>query len=948
MAEQRNDLAALSVRRPYLVAVINLLIIVAGLSAILGVEVRELPDIDRPVVTVRANYAGGSPETIDAELTSKVEAAVARVSGVVEVRSSSEEGNFRIRAVFLPTTDLIAAANDVREAVNRVQRQLPDGVEDLFVIKADTDARAIVRLSATSPSLAIEELSRKIETEVVPELMAVSGVADVTIFGSRERVLRVVIDPMRLASYGLSVGDVVNVLRTARLDVPSGSFKSDEQEIIVRADASVEDPSAIERLVIRDPVKIGDVATAYFGPADPESIVRLNSQSVVNLGIVRRAQSNTVAISQGVSAAVERLNRRLPDVRIVTTSDDSVFIMSAVTEVLLSLGLAVVIVIGVIAIFLRKLRAALIPAVTIPVALIGTVALIWLFGFSINLITLLALVLATGLVVDDAIVVLENIERLKAQGVQSRAAAVLGSRQVFFAVVATTATLISVFLPISFLPSTAGRLFTEFGVVLAVAVCISSFVALSIVPMIASRFRTTEGAVAERPGPLSFLGGVLEAAYGRVLRGVVAAPLVVVGLCAIAVSAAAIVYGGLNEELVPEEDRGQISVRLTGPDGVGLDYTDRQVERVEAIIQPYVDRGVATSMLSITGRYDPNRGQVTAPLADWSERTISEGQIAREINRKLNQVPGARARMRRGNSLNLRNADGGIRFALTGADYEKIAVAARALVAKMETHVPQVENLRVEFRATQPQISLNIDRQRATDLGVSLDSLTTTVRALVDKDEVGELTINDQRVPIIVQAIDGAIRDPAGLRNLYISASDGRLVPLSQLITMSERAVPGELDRHGQRRAVEIFGDTVDGVALRDAVTAIEKLAKAELPPDIGLLFLDEAAALNETSSGMAITFLIAFVIVFLVLVAQFESVPSALVVLLTVPLGVCAAVFALGLTGTSINIYSQIGVLMLIGIMAKNAILMVEFADQLRERGMSVAAAATEASMVR
>ena len=950
MSPQANDLPALSVRRPYLAAVVNLLIVIAGLSAILGVEVRELPDIDRPIVTVRANLPGASPETIDAELTSKVEAAVARVNGVIEVRSSSEEGNFRIRAVFRPSTDLISAANDVREAVNRVQRQLPGDVEDLFVIKADSDARAIIRLAVTSSSLAIEDLTRRVEDEVIPALTSVEGVADVTIFGEREKVLRVVVNPMQLANYKLSISYVVRVLETARLNIAAGSFKSDEQEVIVRADASVADPGAIEQLFIRDNVRIGNVASAYFGPADPESIVRLNGRNVITLGVVRRAKSNTVAISGGVASEIEQLNRRLPDLKIETTSDDAVFITSAISEVLLSLALAVLIVVTVIAVFLRRFSSALIPAVTIPIALIGTIAAIWLLGFSINLVTLLALVLATGLVVDDAIVVLENIERLKAQGLQARAAAVLGTRQVFFAVIATTATLVSVLLPISFLPSTAGRLFGEFGIVLAVCVCISSFVALTVVPMIASRTGNVGAVRGDAPGPslLTMLGQPLSNLYSRIVVAVLAAPVVVVGVCLFAIVGAAIVYDTLGEELVPSEDRGEISVRLTGPDGVGLDYTDRQVEKVEEIIRPYVDSGVATSMLSLTGRFDPNRGEVTAPLADWSERTLSEGEIAGQINRQLSQIPGARARMRRGNSLNLRNADGGIRFALTGSNYEEIAAAARAFVRKMDTAVPEVENLRVEFRATQPQISLAIDRQRVTDLGVDLASLQATVRALVDKDEVAELSIADEQIPVIVQPANGTIRNPSDLQSLYVAADGGRMVPLSQVVTLSERAVSGELDRHGQRRAVEVFGDTVDGTTLRDAVSAIESLAATELPNGIGLLLLDEAAALNETSSSVELTYMIAFLIVFLVLVAQFESIASALVVIITVPFGICAAIFALSLTGTSINIYSQIGVLMLIGIMAKNAILMVEFADQLRDRGATILEAAREASVVR
>lgn len=942
--DKANDLPGLSVRRPYLAIVMNLLIIVAGLGAIFGVEIRELPDIDRPIVTVRAELPGGSPETIDAEVTSVVEGAVARVNGVVEVRSSSEENNFRMRAYFRPSVDLIAAANDVREAVSRVERLLPQGVENLFVVKADADASAVVRLAVSSDELSVDALTRQIENDVIPELTAIEGVADIAVFGERKRVLRVVIDPLRLAGYKLSVADVVKVLQSADFDIPAGSFKSDEQEVRVRANTSVTKPSAIEQLVIRDPVRIKDIGHVFFSPDDPESIVRHNGRTVISLGVIRRAQSNTVEISSDIGRAVERLNARLKTLSIAVTQDDAIFIRGAITEVLISLSLAVLIVVMVIALFIGQLRAALIPAVAIPVALIGTVAAIWLLGFSLNLITLLALVLATGLVVDDAIVVLENIQRRRQEGLMARAAAVVGTRQVFFAVIATTATLISMFAPISFLPSQAGRLFSEFGFVLAVAVCISSFVALTAVPMMASRLRLA---------PKSRDGGQLPSTllakiYAALLNRILAAPLVVLGLCGLVIAGAAIAYEQLGEELVPEEDRGLITVRLTGPDGTGLDYTDRQVEKVEAILQPFVDEGTAKGLFTITGRYDPNRGQIDAPLADWAERSKSEGDIAAAVNKKLAQIPGARARVRRGNSLGLRNADGGIRFALTGSDYETIAGAADSFVIALEKNVPQVQNLRVEFRATQPQITISIDRRRATDLGLPIEALGTTLKTLVDNSEVAELSINDERVPIILQATAGAIDDPSDLTTLYVTSSTGRLVPLSQLVTFREYAVAAELDRHGQRRAVEIFGDGVDGYSLREAVDAVQAEADRSLPAGIGLLFLDGAAALNETSYGVQITYLIALVIVFLVLVAQFESMSSALVVLLTVPFGVAAAIFALALTGTSINIYSQIGILMLIGIMAKNAILMVEFADQLREKGHAVVDAIRQASIVR
>jgi len=939
-----GGLPGLSVRRPWLAAVMNLMIVIAGIAALFGVEVRELPDIDRPIVSIRANYPGASPTTVDAEVTALVEGAVARVAGVVAVQSSSEEGNFRLRVEFRPDRDLADAANDVREAVSRVLPQLPDGVKDLFVVKAEQDARPIIRIAVWSNRDAIDELTRRVDDEVVPELTAVDGVADVAVYGARERVIRVEVRPERLAAYGLSIGEVADVLAAAQFDVPVGSFAAGQMEVLVRADATVAKPERIKQLLIRDSIRLGDVADVYFGLQTSESMARRDGRTVVSLGIIRQAQSNTVAISDDVQATVARLQQRFPELRFAVTGDDAVFIRGAIGEVIYTLGLALVIVVAVIWLFLGRLGVTLIPAVAIPIALTGSVAAIWMLGFSVNLITLLALVLATGIVVDDAIVVTENIQSRRADGMGRMAAAVVGTRQVFFAVIATTVTLIAVFIPISFLPSDAGRLFAEFGFVLAITVALSSFVALSVCPMIASKLP----AMSSPPGRLQAFGDWLVRRYLGALRPLMAAPLVVVTAAVLAGASSLLVYGQLGEELVPPEDRGEITVRLQGPDGTGLDYTDRQVEQVEAMLQPWVERGVAEGLYSVTGWYDLNRGYIGARLIPWEERSISQAEIERDLWPKLAQLAGANARVSSGNSLGLRRgADGGITVALTGPSYPVIAEAAFAFARRMEA-APGFSGIRVQYQATQPQLSIIIDRERASDLGVPMAALSRTLRALIDEDEIAELTLDDQAVPILLQSSAGAVRDPSDLLNLYVRSDAGHLVPLSQLVTFSEQGVAAELDRHGQRRAIEIDAAVAPELALRGAVDQVRALAQETLPPGIGLLLLGEAAALDETSHALAITYVIALVVVFLVLVAQFESLTSAAVVMVTVPFGVAAAIYALWLTGTTINIFSQIGVLMLIGIMAKNGILLVEFADQLRDRGYAVSEAALEAARLR
>lgn len=945
----KEDLPSTSVRRPLLALVLNLLIALAGLAALTAAEVRELPDVDQPTVTVRGILPGASPETMDAEVTSIVEGAVARVTGVKEIRSSSEENNFRIRLYFSANTDLDTAAADVREAVSRAERDLPDDVEELTVIKADADASPVLRLAAIADGISEEELTRIVENDIVPDLISVNGVADVTLYGDRRRLLHVVLAPLRLSSYGLTVTDVADVLQNAPFDIPAGSFASDDHELIVRADATAETADEIAGIIIRDPVEIGDVATVFFGPEEAESKVRVDGQTVIGMAVIRQAKSNTIDISDGIEAALKKLNTRFETVQVIKVSDDAEFIRGSVREVVVTLLLAVAIVVLTLWLFLGSPSATLIPCISIPVALIGSVAAIWLMGFSINIITLLALVLAAGLIVDDSIVVLENIQRRRAQGLGGRAAAVLGTRQVFFAVVATTATLVSVFVPISFLPSDAGRLFREFGFVLAVGVIISSFVALTLVPALAARL----GDESKEKGLglhrlIGWFGDRLVQLYRATLFGALSVPLVVLFLAVLGAGGAWFAFQNIDRELLPTEDRGQIFVFGTGPDGVGLPYTGRQADKIEAVLQPYVDSGEITSVYTIVGRWDPNRVFVSAPLAPWHERSRPQSELIAELRPQMNEIPGMRISVYSPNSLSIRSNSTGLEIALIGNDYLRLYEAALALNRAIEDRLPGLSNGRISYQPTQPQLVVQIDRRRASDLNVSLDDLAATLSVTIDGDELVDLSVGDETIPILLEAGDSAINDPSDLLNLYVRSQAGALVPLSSLVSLKEEGVAAELDRHVQRRAVEIDADIKLGYPLQQAVADVEALAEEVLPGGIDLILLGEAATLQETERDVLITYVIAMAVVFLVLVAQFESWTSALVVVLTVPFGVAAALYALLLTGTTINIYSQIGLVMMIGLMAKNGILLVEFADQLRDQGLSVADAVRKAALVR
>lgn len=946
-----KGLTALFVRRPVLAFVLNTLIAVAGLAAFYGVEIRELPDVDRPVITINADFTGASGETIDREVTAPIEGAVARVSGVKSISSSSSYGRSRVTVEFNDDVNLDVAASDARDAVSRIANQLPEDLDAPRIVKADANADPVMRLAITSDSLSVEDMTILVEDEISDALAAVPGVADVQIYGDREKIFRVDIDQNKIASLGLTVADIRSALATVAFDTPAGSLTTNDQDIIVRATADVTTPEAFENIVIGGRARLGDVATVTLGGDPGTTSLRSNGKTGIGMGIIRQAQSNTLDISTGVRAAVERLSATLPEgTAIRVTSDDAIFVNGAIHEVEIALGLSVSIVLIVIYIFLLDWRATLIPGFAMPVAMIGTIAAIYLAGFSINILTLLALVLATGLVVDDAIVVLENIVRRRNQGMGPRAAAVLGTQEVFFAVIATTATLAAVFVPLSFLPGQTGGLFREFGFVLAISVLLSSIVALSLCPMLASRMlaASPDAQTVRRTGPVGKLGGALASLYARCLRACLNAPLVVLLVSVLFAAAAFACFGLVRQELTPQEDRSMAMLRVSAPQGVSLDYTTRQLARIEELIQPLRDSGeIANTFANVGMGGSVNSGFMVMSLAPWDQRQRSQQQIVAEINELTKQVPGVRAFAVTPNSLGIRGAGSGLQFAIVGNSYAELNATAAKVIAEMEKD-PRFQQPRLSTDATQPQLSVQIDRERASDLGIDITGLAESLQAMLDGREVQDVFIEDRSYPVKLISTSNPINDPTDLENIFLKASDGRYVPMSAIATLTERAVTPSLAREQQLRAVSITAGLAPGTALGEALAAAEVIAQPLLPAGNRIIPLAEAAALGESSGSILTIFGFAIVIILLVLAAQFESFVSAVIIMATVPLGLACAVFALIFTGTSLNAYSQIGLVLLVGVMAKNGILIVEFANQLRDRGLGVREAIEEASTIR
>lgn len=946
---QENSLTALFVRRPVLAFVFNTLIVVAGLAALFGVEIRELPDVDQPVITIRTDFDGAAAETIDRELTGVIEGAVSRVAGVKSISSSSSFGESRVTVEFRDDVDIDTAASDLRDAVGRVVNNLPEDADASRIVKADANAQAVVRLGVTSDRMSVEDMTVLVEDEVVDALSAVPGVADVQVYGDRSKIFRIDIDQGKMASLNLTVADLTSALSSISFDTPAGSLTSNTQDLIVRATASVNSPEAFEDLIINRRVRLGDFATVTLGPDIGQSQLRANGKAGIGLGIIRAAQSNTLEISQGVREAAARIQQNLPaGMAIEITSDDATFINGAIHEVEIALLISVSVVLLIIFLFLWDWRATIIPGLAMPVALIGTLAAIYLVGFSVNILTLLALVLATGLVVDDAIVVLENIVRRRNEGMGPRAAAVLGTEEVFFAVIATTATLIAVFVPLSFLPGQTGGLFREFGFVLAIAVFLSSLVALSLCPMLASRI-LKEGAQQEgHGGVIGGIGGALAGAYRRMLRACLNAPMVVVAVSILFAALAGSLYPTIKSELTPSEDRSQAFLRISAPQGVSLDYLAQQMRAIEILLQPLRDKGEITSTFAIAGSGgSSNSGFMVLRLAPWQDRERSQQAIVGDISRIVQNVPGVRAFAFQPNSLGIRGAGSGLQFAVAGNNYADLREAAQKIVADLERD-PRFSQARLSTDASQPQLSVSIDRERASDLGIEINGLGAAMQAMLDGRQVGQVFIDDRSFDVKLVSTTNPINDPTDLENVFIRTGDGRFVPVATIATLREQAVPPGLDREQQLRSVGITSALAPNFALGEAYQVAQAVAEPHLPAGSRIIPLAEAATLGEQTSSMARTFGFAIVIILLVLAAQFESFVSAVIIMATVPLGLACAVFAMLLTGTSMNVYSQIGLVLLVGIMAKNGILIVEFANQLRDRGQGVREAIENAANIR
>src|SRR5690625_2465581 len=922
-----------------------------GLAMLVDLPVRELPDVDTSIITVTTTYTGAAPEVIDTDITEQIEGAVAAIAGIRTISSESRQGRSRTVIEFASGRDIDEAANDVRSAVARVRSQLPDEADEPQIVKTDADADPIMRLAVTSDRASPAEITDYLERHVVDRLATMDGVSSVDIWGKRPFAVRIWIDRRALAARNLTVADIEAALRRSNIELPSGDVKSLNRQLSVRINSRLANVEQFRNITIRNidgyPVRLRDVALVEEGVSDDTAIVRNNGEVAVGLAILRQSQANTVAISDAVRAEVDRISETLPPgMKIEVSSDDALFIAASIREVLIALFISLGLAVGVILLFLRSFRATLIPAVTIPVALIGCFLLVGLFGFSLNTLTLLALLLAIGLVVDDAIVVLENIQRRIEAGESPLVASVLGARQVTFAVLATSMTLLAAFGPLSFLPGQIGRLFVEFGWVMAAAVLISTFVALSACPALASKIlrpkKREEGA-----------GPAREAFFLRVYRWLltkaIRAPIVAIAITLAITAGAFPLYDGLPRELTPPEDRGTAFIPLTAPQGSTLEHTDGAARQVERIVQPLLDSGEIRSVFTWTGGWGRTSSSfVVLRLAPWEERERNVAAIVSEIAPQMSEVTIARGYPVTPAGLGVRGSSTPVRIVIGGPDFEQVKLWATEMLEAAEAN-PGLANPELDFEQNLPQLEIGIDRERAEDLGISTEAIAATLQTMFASREVTRFVREGREYPVLLQAGEEDRRTPSDIANIFVRAGDGAtLVPLGALVTMEENAAAPSLRRFDRLPSIQLSAALAPGYDLGRALDYLEEAAAERLPPEATIGFDGPSRTFKDTSAGAGLVFVLALLIVFLVLAAQFESFVHPLVIMLMVPTGIAGALYAMALGGLSLNIYSQIGMILLIGLMSKNGILIVEFANQLRDEGYSVRDAVIEASVLR
>ena len=950
-------LSDVAVRRPVMALVGSALIVAFGLLAFDRLPLREYPDIDSPIVTVQTAYPGASAAVVENKITELIESQLAGIEGIKTLSSSSYDGESTVTIEFNLDRDIDSAANDVRDRVSGVLDNLPEEAMPPETRKSNSDEEVIFWSHLVGENMSALELTDFARRYLEDRFAVLDGVARVRIGGGEIYSMRIWLDRNALVARGLTVTDVEDALRSQNVELPAGTIKSTQRDFVVRIDRSYQVAEDFRELVLARGddgylVRLADVARVELASAESRSMFRGNTESMVGVGIIKQSKANALSVGRAVQEEIVRVNQQLPDgMEMVVGFDRSVFVDAAIDEVFSTLFIAGVLVVIVIFMFLGDPRSVLVPALTVPISLIGSFSMLWALGYSSNLLTLLALVLAIGLVVDDSIVVLENIHRRLVRGESALVASYRGSRQVAFAVIATTLVLVAVFIPITFLEGNVGRLFAEFAVAMAIAVIFSSFVALTLGPVICSKLLSKEKVSNRLADKVEALSEAMEMRYRKLLEPCVARSWLFIPVLLICILAAWHLSRTIPQEFSPTEDRGVLYMIAATPEGSSFEYTVDQVLQVEQLLMPLVESGDVRRLLIRApgwgGGESFNQAFTIMALAPWDERTRTSEEIAADAQERVKDIAGARVFVRAPRSFGGGNADP-VQFVVGGDSYENLAEWQDIMLEKVAEN-PGLLRVDTDLKPTKPQLRVSVDRNRAGDLGISLADVGRTLETLLGSRRVTTFIMGGREYDVILEGDREESRTLSDLDNIYVrSTTTDQLIPLSNIVTLREEAGAGSLNRYNRVRSFTLSASLADDYKLGEALDYLQEVVRTELPETASFDFKGESLEYSRASGTVYITFLLALLIVYLVMAAQFESFVHPAIILFTVPVALLGGLWGLQLVGATLNIYSQVGLIMLVGLAAKNGILIVEFINQMRDAGYEFEQSVIEGSSKR
>ena len=948
-----------SVKRPVFAAVLSLLLVVFGIVAFTGLPLREYPDIDPPIVTVDTTYPGASANVVETQITELVEERIAGVEGINSISSRSEDGRSRVTIEFNTNRDIDGAANDVRDRVSGILDDLPEEADPPEIEKVDSNDDVIMWLNLVSDRLSVPELTDYADRYLVDRFSVLDGVSRVRLGGGQSFAMRIWLDRNRMAARDITVGDVETALRAENLELPAGTIESSQRSLTVRVNRTFRTADDFSRLAVKRGedgyiLRLADIARVERGTVENRTFFRGNGEAMIGLGIIKQSTANTIDVARGAKSEMQRINPSLPEgMQIKQSYDTSVFVEDAIAEVYKTLLIAIGLVVLVIFLFLGSLRATLVPAVTVPVSITATFIALSIFGFSVNLLTLLALVLAIGLLVDDGIVVLENIyRRIDEHGETPLVAAFKGTRQVGFAVIATTLVLVAVFVPIAFLQGDVGRLFSEFALTIASAVGFSSIIALSLSPMLASIVLKKKKRSSQDKPTIELFYQWIRRSYRRILKLSLKRPLVTLIFFGGLIGGSFWLFNNIATEYAPKDDRGAFFIIVNGPEGATYAYMEEYMDEIEKRLMPLVNNNEVTRLLVRTPRSfgsfgNFNTGIVILVLNLWSERR-SAWDIMGEVRGLLAGLPGVRAFpvMRQGFGASIQKP---VQFVIGGGTYEELAQWRDIILEKVEENNPGLLGLDWDYKETKPQLQVNIDYDRAAELGVTVGTIGRTLETMFGSRRITTFIEEGEEYDVIVEGERDRQRTPTDLQSVFVrSQRTDQLIPLSNLVMLEEFADSSTLNRYNRVRAITLQSNLADDLVLGQALEYLESVVRENLPEKVIIDYKGISQDYKGSSQSILFVFLLGLIVVFLVLAAQFESFIHPFVIMLTVPLAMAGGLLGLFLTGSTLNLYSQIGLIMLIGLAAKNGILIVEFINQLRAANFSFYRAILQASEVR